>query len=314
MKEVIFEIYSNKSFLKIKNTCFAIGKVLFSFVNMDQNKKEIEHIDCYLDMDRAGAFAKSITLGYIKKAADVERSLGKDYPAAVWTSGLGGTKESKAGRDDGKAISRMFDFAPGSNKPYIFTATQRPGSSNELGLIIPDKGAKAEITVRVPVNDEDTVKALAYALDSAITAFRAAAYTKEYDELMENGKKRGSNEAPKTNATGNKPAGNKPKNNAPAPARNITQFPDKEQRFYRARSRSGFQPSRNNDGFIMMCSLDSNEQVFIKFTDTAIRSIDPSKWERFFDAVNAHNLTFDFEGRIVPRKDGVKFMEYVAGL
>ena len=180
MNEAIFEAWSRKSFLKVKNTCFGIGKVLFSFVNIDGNKRETEHIDCYLDMDEAGAFAREISLGFIGRRAEASRKEGGQYPKAVWDSGLGGVSEQKAAqqklRTDGKALSRIFSLAPGSKSPYIMTAIAKPGHTDERGLIVPENGAAPEITVRVPIDDK-ALRTMAFAIESAVMAYRNCEYS-----------------------------------------------------------------------------------------------------------------------------------------
>ena len=188
MNEAIFEAWSRKSFLKVKNTCFGIGKVLFSFVNIDGNKRETEHIDCYLDMDEAGAFAREISLGFIGRRAEASRKEGGQYPKAVWDSGLGGVSEQKAAqqklRTDGKALSRIFSLAPGSKSPYIMTAIARPGHTDERGLIVPENGAAPEITVRVPIDDK-ALRTMAFAIESSIMAFRSCEYNAWFREEIE---------------------------------------------------------------------------------------------------------------------------------
>ena len=80
------------------------------------------------------------------------------------------------------AISRLFNLAPGSRQPFVFTAEQRPGKSDEKGLIQPEYNGRPEIQIRVACSADD-LKKLAIALQSHINAYRAAQYAnKEFNQ------------------------------------------------------------------------------------------------------------------------------------
>lgn len=181
------EINTKNTFMKAKANTFGIGKVLFSFVKFnDATNKMEESMDVYMDMDDALLFANDVLSGRIPTLATAEKAKGAQYPKPVWQTRLGGVNEEKAKarglRTDGKAISRLFNLAPGSRQPFVFTAEQRPGKSDEKGLIQPEYSGRPEIQIRVACSADD-LKKLAIAIQSNINAYRAAQYAnKEFNQ------------------------------------------------------------------------------------------------------------------------------------
>ena len=175
-----FELNAKDTFVKLKANAFGINKVMFAFVKFDINTKKLtSSMDAYLDMEDALLFANDILSGKIAKLAEIEKSKGAKYPGQIWQSSMGGVHEQKAAqrglRTDGKAISRMFTLSPGSSQHFIFTAEQRPGTTNDRGLIVPEYSAKPEVQIRVPAT-ADSIKKMALAIQSHIHAYRAAQY------------------------------------------------------------------------------------------------------------------------------------------
>lgn len=174
------EINTRDTFMKVKANTFSIGKVLFSFVKFDkETMKLVESMDVYMDMDDALLFANDILNGRISTLASIEKQKGEQYSKAIWSTKLGGVNEENVKkrklRDDGKAISRLFNLAPGSIQPFVFTAEQRPGHSDDKGLIQPEYKGRPEIQIRVACSADD-LKKLAIAIQSNINAFRAGQY------------------------------------------------------------------------------------------------------------------------------------------
>jgi hypothetical protein len=168
------EVNGKDTFMKIKANAFGIGKVQFAFVKFDkETNKMIENMDVYMSIPYALLLAQDILSGRIATLAQAEKAKGAKYPGSVYVSPLGGVTEEKAkekfGRTDGKAISRTFSISPGSAQPFIFTAEMRPGHTNEMGAIIPEKG-KAEMTIRVPC-DGDMLKKVALTLKTYIQGY-----------------------------------------------------------------------------------------------------------------------------------------------
>lgn len=177
-----FELNGKDTFMKLKANAFGMkdkssqpaGKVQFAFVKFDTTtNKLMESMDVYMDMDDALVLAADILSGRIATLAQTELAKGQKYPGAIWESPLGGVNEEKAkdkyGRTDGKAISRIFNIAPGSRQPFIFTSILRPGHSNDKGMIVPE--GKPEIQIRVPC-DAHNLKKMAVAIQSYINAYR----------------------------------------------------------------------------------------------------------------------------------------------
>lgn len=142
--EVLHDIYSSKTFVKIKQ-CLEIDKMCFSFVNSQEGKTK-EHIDCYMSPEEFGLFAYDIKNNFLIKKIIEEKQKGDKYPKAIWTSPMGGTKIT------GSAISRYFEIAPSSIPNYfcVFTAKAFPAVENDLGAFIPVKDAEALSILRVP--------------------------------------------------------------------------------------------------------------------------------------------------------------------
>ena len=108
---VISELNTLNTFVKVKGNSFDIGKTLFSFVEFDKNTKKLQKsVDCYMGMEESLIFCHDILSGKLPKLAAKEKAKGEQYPKAVWHSPLGGVNEQKARerklRSDGKAISR----------------------------------------------------------------------------------------------------------------------------------------------------------------------------------------------------------------
>lgn len=181
------ELNTLDTFMKAKANTFSIGKVLFSFVKFDKKTmKSLESMDVYMDMDDALLFANDVLNGRIATLAAEEKAKGAAFPRAVWSTKLGGINEEKAKerglRDDGKAISRLFNLAPGARQPFVFTAEQRPGTSDEKGLIQPEYKDKPEVQIRVACSADD-LKKFAIAIQSHINAYRAGQYAnKEFNK------------------------------------------------------------------------------------------------------------------------------------
>ena len=149
---VIAELNTQNTFVKVKGNSFHIGKTLFSFVEFDAHTKKLQKsVDCYMGLEESLIFCQDVLSGKLPKMAAKEKAKGEQYPKAVWHSPLGGVNEQKAKernlRSDGKAISRCFNIAPG----------------------------EPEVTIRVACS-ADNLKGLALSLKAHIEAYFAACY------------------------------------------------------------------------------------------------------------------------------------------
>lgn len=189
---VIYEIATDKTFVKAKGNALGIDKLILSFVEFDpRTKKSKNNIDIYLDVAEALAFAQEILSGKIPKLSYQEKKrcieAKEKYPKAVYFSPLGGVSEENARkrglRSDGKAISRQFNFGPGEKKDFLFTAIQKPGHTNPTTkLINPESNCKPEILIRVAVCEPRELKKFALMLQVHIQSFYTAKYaTGGYD-------------------------------------------------------------------------------------------------------------------------------------
>lgn len=305
LEDDIYSFFTDKTFLKIKNNAFGIGMVYFFFGTMDSEKKLTTKIDCYLRMADALRLADKIIFGKIKKDAIVEKNKGEQYPKAVWDSGLGGVNEEKAKarglRSDGKAVSRIFDLAPGASKPYVFTAVQRPGKSNDKGLIVPDyKCDKSEVTtIRVSVENDDELENMAEELKMAIYAYMSAKYVHYYPFDKENDQKpdyeAASKAAPNNRAAEN--ASNMSTSNQPASPASETRSANNETRnqstpattgtdntqIIRLHAKTSVQEIKNSDKVCMQCSDDNGNVCTVVFEKNSVDALNPDKWKQFRD-------------------------------
>ena len=144
--DVIHAMFNRASFVKIKQ-CLEIGKILFSFVNMNSADK---HIDCYMDAEEFGALLMSDVknMSLLKRIANEKTratQAGEKYPKEVWTSPIGGTSKGM----NGGPVSRSFSIAPGSSAEVVITARVYPATINDKGAFIATKGSQPLETVRV---------------------------------------------------------------------------------------------------------------------------------------------------------------------
>ena len=153
-KNVLSAFYGGTAFVKIKQ-CLEIGKILFSFVDLQYGKN---HIDCYMDAEEfAAVLMNAIKDKSLLKAIINEKAKGGQYPKAVYTSPIGGN----ATGNDGKPISRFFQISPASKGEVLFTAYAFPAEENEKGAFIKIKGSKALLTLYIPCTLND-LKILQY--------------------------------------------------------------------------------------------------------------------------------------------------------
>lgn len=186
---IIHEANGLDTFVKIKGNPLEIGKILFAFVQFDKNTGKILHnIDIYMDVADALVFAEKVINGKMMEIAKEKFNPDEKYPTPFWESKLGGVNEENAKarglRTDGKAISRNFNISIGAKKsngsrnPFVITAIQRAGHTGTNKLIIPEKGVKPEITIRIPLMEKDDLMKIALCIRSHITAYNASLYMK----------------------------------------------------------------------------------------------------------------------------------------
>lgn len=185
--KLIYEINGFNTFVKVKRDALPIGKVMLAFVEYDKNTgKQKKVINIYMDKSDALKFANDILSGKIEKAANASYEASNKYPSPFWQSKLGGVNEANCKarklRSDGKALSRTFTLSVGALKddgtrnPYVITANQQAAHSAKNGIIIPEKGRKPELTIRVPVTVKEDLEKMALEIQAQITAFYASEF------------------------------------------------------------------------------------------------------------------------------------------
>lgn len=171
----IFEIYGSNGFIKVKPDMLDKGKVIFSFVTVDESKKadKDKSFDVFLDVTEALAFGKCCENGFLYRwtcnKVKEAQSKGSQYPEASWTSSLGVSKGEE----------RKFYISKAQKGDYLFTAQKRFGtiSKSADGKVNfhpyeknKDKEYKDSIYVRIPTS-EFTLVELSCALSEAVRSF-----------------------------------------------------------------------------------------------------------------------------------------------
>lgn len=288
MDDCIYSIFGGTTFLKVKNTAFSFGKIVFSFVTTDDEGKAIKEksFDCFLDLDEALCLSTQIQFGKIAKLNEAEKAKGEKYPAAVWKSPLGGICEKKVKerelRNDGKAISRFFEIGPALKGVYVFAGKQGAGKTDANGLIIPD--GKPEVSVFVPVPSELEMQKFAESIRSAIYAYRTACYTRFYsweensknntdNKPAQNGKAGNSSSSGKTEQTVAQADTSKPSDKEPVNEKKASII---------LATYSAVQPTNSNNGDMCMQALTKDNNIIaVIFKKDEIDKIEPKKWKTF---------------------------------
>lgn len=184
LKRPIAEAYGKSTFLKVKNDYFAIGKVLFSFVQWKEKAagSQVERqVNCCLDVDEAMLFALDVISGRVQ-----QRLAGLKDDEFAWKSQIGGVHEKEAAqkglRSDGKAVARYFGIQTSKSQYCRFSAFQCAAHTAENGLIVPERGGAVE-AVTVPVATEEALRVLACGILRNVAGYAAGLYASCYGEV-----------------------------------------------------------------------------------------------------------------------------------
>lgn len=161
IRKEIYSLNAKNTFIKAKADAVEIEKLIFSFVQFDeQTKKSLASCDIYMSFEDVYFLSDLVREGRLALLSKKEKAKGEKYPKPIYQSRLGGINSEKAKkrnlRTDGKAISRYFTIAPGSKYDYVITCEQRAGHDDEKGLIVPE--GKPEVQIRVPCTSEELRK------------------------------------------------------------------------------------------------------------------------------------------------------------
>ena len=190
-------------FVEALKSSFAIGKVLFKFVNYDNSKQKgnkiTSSIDIYMDFEKFNQIYYDLMVGKKliseatsekARAAQATQQTGKK----VWANQImltqGGTsaaslnRKGKA-RPDGKSEARVLKFFAGDKLPFMFQAEKGMGETSQTGLIIPKYGTKPDAKVSIGMTGED-MKEFFTTVHMHVQAYIAAEYTYEKMKVVEN--------------------------------------------------------------------------------------------------------------------------------
>ena len=74
---VIAELNTQNTFVKVKGNSFHIGKTLFSFVEFDAHTKKLQKsVDCYMGLEESLIFCQDVLSGKLPKLAVKEKCKG----------------------------------------------------------------------------------------------------------------------------------------------------------------------------------------------------------------------------------------------
>ncbi len=167
--EQIYRADGRNTFVEITTYAMAIDKVFINFVEYDKaaqaGQRMKASIGIYMGMFEAQVLSRDIMSGRIpqmgKLVLEAAKANGQTYPKPVFTK-QGGTS---AKSNNGQAISRILELAPGSRQPWILCAKQGKAHETPEGLIVMD--GKPETTIRVPLTN-DKLKEFALAVEAAV--------------------------------------------------------------------------------------------------------------------------------------------------
>ena len=169
--------------MEVNTQSFSIDKVQFVFNNynpsLPKGQRTTDRVVIYMDFPAALEFAQSILDGRLskqlveanKKFGETNKPWDKDVVLA-----MGGTPNPK-NRTDGKAESRIMKAQLGTKNPIALIASTGPGSVNEKGLIIPEKGAKTDHSVMMTLSAKD-IREVALMIKAHIEAYLNVQYVK----------------------------------------------------------------------------------------------------------------------------------------
>lgn len=169
--------------MEVNTQSFSIDKVQFVFSNynpsLPKGQRTTDRVVIYMDFPAALEFAQSVLDGRLskqlveanKKFGQTNKPWDKDVVLA-----MGGTPNPK-NRTDGKAESRIMKAQLGTKNPIALIASTGPGSVNEKGLIIPEKGAKTDHSVMMTLSAKD-IREVALMIKAHIEAYLNAQYMK----------------------------------------------------------------------------------------------------------------------------------------
>lgn len=169
--------------MEVNTQSFSIDKLQFVFSNYNPNRpkgqRTTDRVVIYMDFPAAMEFAQSILDGRLSKQL-VEASKKFEQSKKPWDKdvvlAMGGTPNPK-NRTDGKAESRIMKAQLGTKNPIALIASTGPGSVNDKGLIIPEKGAKTDHSVMLTLSAKD-IREVALMIQMHIQAYLQSEYMK----------------------------------------------------------------------------------------------------------------------------------------
>ena len=169
--------------MEVNTQSFSIDKLQFVFSNYNPNlpkgQRTTDRVVIYMDFPAAMEFAQSILDGRLSKQL-VEASKKFEQSKKPWDKdvvlAMGGTPNPK-NRTDGKAESRIMKAQLGTKNPIALIASTGPGSVNDKGLIIPEKGAKTDHSVMLTLSAKD-IREVALMIQMHIQAYLQSEYMK----------------------------------------------------------------------------------------------------------------------------------------
>lgn len=160
----IYRVDGKDCFAEVMSEAFAIGQVQINFAqynkSLEKGSRQTAFIPIYLSFAEFLALSSDVLIGRIaQKAAVTKKAVEatKAYPPPLFCS-LGGTskerlREMGKSRPDNMSLSRKLTIGIGTKFPYLLTAEQGAGQTDEHGLIVP-KYKTPDARINIPVKEE----------------------------------------------------------------------------------------------------------------------------------------------------------------
>lgn len=168
-KTVFWNEFGNHSRVELKNSAFAIGKLVIGLQKFNDENRQVAYTTFYLDIDKALVMANDILMGKYARIAEKQNT---DEMVVVYKV-PGGQSAEKANREDRKPLYREFSISRG--KLWILSCQEGPGKVTPTGGFMPDGKCDSKVNVGL---SNDSLKAMALMIQNEILAYRTAQYTK----------------------------------------------------------------------------------------------------------------------------------------
>lgn len=299
--EVLAALYRSKAFVKIKQN-LAIGKILFSFVNME---KKTEHIDCYMTAEEFGALLMAdVKTGRLAKLLAEGKAKNEQYPSAVWTSPIGGSD------NNGSPISRYFEITPGMKTDCALKAVMYPAEKSDTGAFIKKKDSKPLATLIVPCSMND-LRILQYKWSFLEQDYMTKKYSVENTTALYK-----PNQIPEE--TPSQPVNNSYEETVPQATPEAKQEMKQEKQDVtptpvsaRFKTKNNIKELTKGGKYLYVCRKEDTEPIALVFLDEKISQTDKATWDKFVKQTQ-ESINVSFTAEYIERDGKFYFSKFAS--